>query len=254
MENSHAQLRQDHEQLAADFDKLRTHVRGLDKVAELADMDVQRVTSDLEYDRAPNVALLRANAAELFSKSALVSVVHSLAEECELKHGDLEIMGSENGLSRNYAIQFKGAGGIGERRARKFMALARGSPPEYRTHMAKAPGAGRQVRLYFNIDKSKRQQRTENEAKRLRGIMQEKISSKEVGCIRKDGVITVDWVPVCKVECPSPDLPPKILFAPNAVNLLAGLGVQREEICRIFREDEQRRGRARLSEIEFTQI
>ena len=77
------------------------HIRGLDKLAELADMDVRRISADTEYDRAPNVSPHRTKAAALLGKAALVSVFHQLAEKCEFKREDHDISGNADGSPRN---------------------------------------------------------------------------------------------------------------------------------------------------------
>ena len=169
----------------AEQDKVRKQLADLQKISALADTDIQRIETDIQYDRRPNMSFLRANSFELHSKRCLARIVSQIASEVEMECSGYEILGPDSGLARGYSVQFKGAGGIGERRCKKFMQVAKGSPPTYRENWLDAPD-GRKIRAYVNFDKSKMQQRVENECKKFRNIIAERVTGKEVTCVRKD--------------------------------------------------------------------
>ena len=127
---------------------MRKQLADLQKIFALADADIQRIETDIQYDRRPNLALLRANSSELHSKRCLARIVSQIASEAEIECSGYEIIGPDSGLARGYSVQFKGAGGIGERRCKQIMQVAKGSPPNYREHSLDAPD-GRKIRAYF---------------------------------------------------------------------------------------------------------
>ena len=72
--------------------------------------------------------------------------------------------------------------------------------------------------------------------------------------MRKEGIVAMDWQPLCKVECPLLDSPPQLLFSDEMVHVVRNLGLDPAELCRIFREDERRRSRSRVENTTFIAI
>ena len=98
------------------------------------------------------------------------------------------------------------------------------------------------------------QQRVENECKRFRNLLAERIDGKEFTCMRREGMVAMDWQPVCKIVCPMQDAPPQVMFSDDMVHAFQRMGHEPAELCRIFREDESKRGRTRFEAVSFTPI
>ena len=99
------------------------------------------------------------------------------------------------------------------------------------------------------------QQRIENETKRFKQIISEKIPvGHEVSANRRDGIISVDWVPIAKVVAPVQDQPANILVADASRAQLRDWQINMEDTIRIFRSDESRRRQNRAREVVFSQV
>ena len=72
--------------------------------------------------------------------------------------------------------------------------------------------------------------------------------------MRREGMVAMDWIPVCKITCPTQDDPPQVLFNDNILLVLRQLHIDPKELIRIFRDDEARRRRNRSDEIIFNAI
>ena len=108
------------------------------------------------------------------------------------------------GLARRFLLKFKGEGNIGAQSAATALASLReedpdSQEPKWKELWAKGP-SGSDLRVYVGPDKSPKQERTEILSKRLAGILKPRLPTKDVFARRVEGVITIDWVPMVRVE------------------------------------------------------
>eukprot|EP00973_Karenia_brevis_P024694 3405289-Karenia_brevis.AAC.1 len=82
-------------------------------------------------------------------------------------------MGPRDGISRNWAIKFVGAGGSGSnaRRAKKAMQALRKNDGEWEKLHAEIP-TGASTQVFVSPDKSPKQRKTDIAAKRLLKVFQ----------------------------------------------------------------------------------
>ena len=94
----------------------------------------------------------------------------------------------------------------------------------------KSPAEG-DVPLYVGMDKNGRQVLTERSVKNLRSSLLDAYPAKRWAMQKKEGTITLDWVPIARVK---PQEDAHVLVEWNGVQVAAA-GVDKDEVIRIFR-------------------
>ena len=172
----------------------------------LVEAEVQQPTraslNEENYDREPDVTILRVGAAELISKEAAVRAVKPWLDEADSDATQYEIIGPT--LGRNFTVKFAGTGGLAAKRARRAFAMLRGVDGTWREMVAKSP-LNKDIKIYVSEDKSMKTIKTETSAKRLMRAFKAVHPEKEVHLVRRTGTISVAWVPIARVDAANPD-------------------------------------------------
>ena len=149
---------------------------------------------DPAFDRpvATNVVVLMARAA--IAKEALEQLVHPLLHECSLKPSDVTI--DEAGPGKRYSVRFHGESGLAARRAGKLLSIAKRDSNGWRQLQCRTPG-DLITEVNVDSDKNPKQTRAEFVARKTKQALAKLTGSRPRV---KDGIIEVNFQPVCKVE------------------------------------------------------
>ena len=219
------------EKADAEMQKMRASITALEKGLAVAETTVA-VRADLDaedFDREPDVSVLRLGAAELVAKTSLLAALTSWLEDASLKVEDVEIRGPT--IGKQFSIKFAGASGLAGRKARKAFGILR-TPEGWREMCAAGPN-GSEIRLYVSEDKSPKQLRKEILAKKLLRAVQDSVKDKQAHLQRRDCSITLEWKSLVRVEVTTADAEPTLLWNAAAV---AQLEVDKECIMEKFRQ------------------
>jgi hypothetical protein len=117
-------------------------------------------------------------------------------------------------LGRRFTIKFKAEPHLAARRARKASLALRTVDGTWREFTVATP-AGEATRIFISEDKSAKTTQLEMATKRLHKAISE-YSTAKAHMVKKDGVVTIDWVPIAKVEVSSGE-PAQVLWHPQAI-------------------------------------
>jgi hypothetical protein len=209
-----------------DIQKLQ---RGL-CVAESAPAEVRTALALEAFEREPIGAMLRISATSLASRAAVLEACTGWLADAGVPVGEFTIAGAE--LGKTWRIEFKGADGLGTRRARKAQQMLRREDGSWLDPHANGPDG--RVRLYISEDKSPKQVRTELLGKKLLSAVQLVHPGKPAKLLRRTGAVTVAWKAGCKVCVDGPEEPAIIMWNYAAT---AALDMDRDAIVAAFAAD-----------------
>ena len=196
----------------------------------------ERPSGKEPFDRDINTTLVKINAKEDVTISAIKVVVKAWAEELGLLPETYEVTSSGN-LSKRFVIECTGPADMATRRANKLMASLRAEDGSWVRKTALSP-ANRVVELFIGPDKNRRQILTEIFGRKLFNAFKEQdVESKALGSpernfkyLRREGIVSEGWVEIAKVE-PEADGSCKCLWNERGV---IDKKIQKQEIMAIF--------------------
>jgi hypothetical protein len=163
--------------------------------------------------------------------TAIETAVKELVENAACP-AEFKVQGAK--IGHNFAVQFQGTNGLGARHVKKCIEYLRSN--EWPATYARATD-GHSARVYFDFNKSAKMQKTERETKRLADAVRELHGDKDVHALRKDGIVTVSWRPIAKVQVHPGDEPTKLLWLHASVS---ELGINRQGIIDKFASSARR--------------
>ena len=186
------------EQIRQDADNLTNRVAR-------AEVQPPRAVPNPTFDRDPDPTKLKVNGLESFAKEALGAVVSSLLKEDGKDPAIASIVGSNVG--KKFSVQFSGAGQIASENAARFLQFLKNGDGTWKEISIQVPGSGsRSQRLYFGPDISPRQERIEQLTKKLADVIKSKVEDpKTVFARKREGIVTLDFVPLASILVPSPN-------------------------------------------------
>ena len=175
--------------------RLETLTRGL-ATAEAASSQVPlSAGSGDDPNRSIDTTIIKIRTREPVSKREISRIVGGIVEqEMGLTPAAYEVVAEE--LSKYFVVKFKGAAGLGEARAKKFLQLQRVGA-DWRRLSAKDERNQDQP-LFIDGDKSRRMVKTELITKRLAASLNARIKQQFFGR-RSQGKVFHAWQPVARV-------------------------------------------------------
>ena len=152
---------------------------------------------DDSFDRKIDVTIIKVSSKELVDKDAVFNKVSGLSAEADIGQEHFKVNGDN--VAKKFTVQFTGPAQTAERRVEKVLTLLRQGNGAWRQIFAVSP-ARRETQLFFGPDKSGKQIKTEMESKRLHQAFKDVHSDLNPFLLRKEGIISISWVPVARVE------------------------------------------------------
>lgn len=182
-----------------------------------------------QFDRDPDLTLLRINCDELCTKTSLLATITSWMEEASLSTEQWSLQGPEKTVAKSWTLRFNGAAGLAAKRVKKCMQLLRQPDGGWRQLSVTTP-TDRIVRVYADYDRSPKQKLTEMGAKRLHRAMQAVHGDKTFHLLKREGAVCLDWKQVARVA-PKPDRSFTLQWKNK---LVTELGLNKERITEAF--------------------
>ena len=151
---------------------------------------------DMDFTRDPDPTIVKVRATEKVSPEAIGDALKVVFDEMGLDDSNFHVEGRD--LDKSFNIQFHGTGNLAIRRVAKFLSLQK-SEGEWRTFTAKMPD-GQPTRIYVDSDKSPRQIRKDILTRKLHKVLKGHYPAIPFFCRKRDGVVSVDWVPFARVS------------------------------------------------------
>jgi hypothetical protein len=152
------------------------------------------------FDQAPDPACVSVSGEKglKFSRSSLNQKLNDLCLLVGIEPSEITIEGK--GLRKRFNLTFKGAA-----MAKCFLDSLLDDDGKWIPVNVLTSNGGN-LRVYFNKAKSKKQEKTEILSGAIGRIIREQLGEDfEVFVQRATGVVSVDWVPVACLSCPTPD-------------------------------------------------
>ena len=166
---------------------------GTASVQELLDVD--------DFERQSDLTVVKARIMDAVTPAAARAAVRGIMEEMGLKDDEMKIEGKD--LDKGFTFRFAGCTATAARRARKFMQLQRDGG-EWREIVAKTPD-GSETKMYFDVDKNKKQIKMEMMGRRLHKVLKEKYPARDFFNRKRDGTISTEWTPLARVAIVGPE-------------------------------------------------
>ena len=168
-------------------------------LAEAAPAQVRTALESEEFDRPPDLTLVRLNTSELVARAAVLESISPWMSEAGLSDDHWDLLGDQNGLARNFVVRFSGPDALAARRARKCLAIRRMPDGTWRPNPRVNTPMNRSVEIYVSPDKSPRQLRTEQGGRKLLKAFRAVHPTKSVHLDKREGVVNVEWKACAKV-------------------------------------------------------
>ena len=207
-----AQAQQHSMDLAEIFKRLTVVEGGVEKaskqvgeVAHKVELEESKPPPSLDeriFNRAPDPAAVRVSSEGFkttFAKKSVQGMAEQFLKSAGIDSSELVVLGDET--AKSYICRFAGTPGVAADRAYRFMSAMRGGDGQWIPCFGEDVEGGR-FRAFWEVDKSKKMQRTEMLTKKLGEILSANCKGK-VFARKKTGVVEVDFVEVAMVEVKS---------------------------------------------------
>jgi hypothetical protein len=208
-------------------EELAASVKLLEKAISKAEEIVSdpSFSFDDNFDRKPDMAVLRISSSEMVSRDSVVGAVCDWLGEADFTIGtNLDLIAAP--LSRNFMLKFTGA--FGPNRASKAFKLLRDTAGVWREFEVVSP-SGKRVRIYVSLDKNAKKIKEEGGAKRLATIFRNKFPGSTPATIvnynRRDSSISLGWTQVARVVAHGKDKPLTLEWNYTGVTSLSDQGI-----------------------------
>ena len=158
----------------------------------------------IDHHRDTNPGLLRLRTTADAPIGAVRATIDQLLSRAGFIPADAELAGPQ--LGRQFMLSFGGAPQLAARKAARTQASQRKPDGMWEQLSVKLPGAGLAVTsLSVDKDKNPAQILCERATKHLRDLCQEALpNAGKFFAKRADHQVSIDWVPVAKIESPAP--------------------------------------------------
>ena len=198
-------------------------MRNLVSVATTAH-PTRKQLAEPEFDAQADPTILKINTDKgaLVSKAKVIELFTPWMEDNQLSPADWKVSGGE--LDRNFNLLFQGEGGLAGLRARKVFQTRRNRDGEFRP-LAVESSAG-SIKLYVNPNRNPKEQRIDQDGRKLFKLLKEKFPERSVHLARREGAVSIDLRLLVKVA-PRPGTKSELLFNLDA---LASLQIDKDVI------------------------
>jgi len=178
--------------------------------------DVRSTDHEAEFNRTPNPALLHVRVAERGAKigrAQLRVILDQFLAECNIDIAAVDLSGPNLGALFTVNFSKTGTLGVGKIRATTFMDHIRNSGsagpdgrPQWKVVEVPCPAGGKQ-RVYFDIDKNQKQEKTEALLRKAKAIAKQYYATHflKMATVPREGKLYHDWRPLVKVVVDSKD-------------------------------------------------
>jgi hypothetical protein len=187
------------ELLRAEMAELRKQMSVVEKTEY-----TQRDARDEGWERDSDLRLVIAGTQNAVTRAAIQDVILEHAEIADIAPACINVQGARAGLGKRFMVSFNAdnpSDALAANRAKKFMQLLKINNDQYREYNVKAPNGDSQ-KVYFGKDESPQQQFIKRVGKKLRATISERLPGRDVHFVPSTGIVSVDWLPVCRVLAP----------------------------------------------------
>lgn len=171
----------------------------------------------VEWERSPDPTVLRVSTAQAVTLEQVKSVLEPFAAEVGVEARFMAISGPQ-GLSNRFAVKFAGEPRTAIRRQQKVFAHLREPGGGWKQMLVDTPTGGA-CRVYVSEDQNLQQIRLAQATKKLATIVSGLMPGARCVPLRREGVVSVDWVKLVRVTV-VPDGPPVLEWNAGEVDRL----------------------------------
>ena len=134
--------------IESDHDKFKTDLaqtRAALALTQSTAAQVVRTFQEEDFDKQPDLTLIRFNTSELVARSAVLDSIKPWLSDAGLQDDQWEMIGDPSGIFRFFPIRFAGPGGLAARRARKCLQVRRQPDGTWRPNPVVVSPMGRRV-------------------------------------------------------------------------------------------------------------
>ena len=146
------------------------------------------------FDRAPHQNVIIARASDITDSGSVREVLDALLAEAGLESNVADIKG--DGPRKRFEIVFNGNEALGAKRANKVLAVQQKDASGWREHWGRGSG-DRQVQLFFDADKSRKQEKGEIIGKKVRNYLRDR--GFKAFLSKEEAMVSVNFLPVADV-------------------------------------------------------
>ena len=225
-------LEQKIEAVLRNQDQIFTQISNCSRAVGVAAAPAESIVLDqeLEWSSSPNAAILRVHSHNLLATAVVRESLAAQFSNAGLAlNSDYEVAGSELQLSQNWVVSFFGLAGVASRRCKSAHLSMRLGPRNWTQLFVLSP-TGVSTQLYVSPDKNREQITTEILTKAVGELIKGQLGTRfgPVDAARREGIVFVDWVPICQVV---PDVSGSVALKWNP-GLLTSTGINKEEVAR----------------------
>ena len=155
---------------------------------------------DERWEAQPDLGIVKGHCAQSISLQAFASAVAPWLQRCQMQPGvDFEFGGDSSVVQTDWIIIFSGLAGTAARKAQSCLKRLKISVGKYEEFWALSP-VGNWIPLFISGDKNNKQVATEISSKRMKEVVQARITQGEVvTAARREGVVCLGQVPLCVI-------------------------------------------------------
>ena len=190
-------------------------------IAESVEPPLIAPSFDANYERDIDTTIIRLNTSVAVARAVVQDAIASTLSEAAAGE-NWAFEGPEVG--QRFVVRFSGAGGLGAQRCAKFLQSLKKANNEYARFYVSVAGSSQNVEMFMGADKSAKTIRTEVCTKKLKQAVEalHPTLAGRTHANRRDGRVSVDWVPLARITVPTKEATPVITWN-HAVCALHGI-------------------------------
>ena len=157
--------------------------------------------NDNDFDRAPRLHVVLVGASgKLFSSQRLKDLLGDMLQSADLDISHVNVGGK--GVRKNFEVSFVGESG--SRRAAQFLQSQQDEEGNWKSYYVVDPH-GQNVQVFFGPDQSAKSKRVAVLTKAMARVVKTFVDSEQdVFAKKRDGEVTINWVPVVSLDVTGP--------------------------------------------------
>jgi len=180
------------------------------------------------FDREPDLSVLKISTNELAAKDKVFAALEAWLDE-----GDDKAHWKREGanMAKNWTLATKkGTAGLAAKRVEGLQRCLKHDDGTWREFHTSNP-AGGDIQIYISEDKSPKKIKEEVATRKPYKAFIANLPPTQVFTIKKENVVSVQWIPVAKVSATAPDRPVTVHWHAKAVR---DLSIDKEAILKLF--------------------
>ena len=190
-------------------------------IAESVEPPAAAPSFDPNYERDIDTTIVRLNTSVAVARALAQEAIASALSEAAAGE-NWKVEGPEVG--QRFVVRFSGAGALAAQRCAKFLQSLRKANNEFARFYVSVAGSSQNVEIFLGADKSAKTIRTEMCTKKLKQAIEvlHPTLSGRTQANRRDGRVSIDWVPLARISVPTKEAIPVIVWN-HAVCALHGI-------------------------------